>query len=94
VAAASVTECPENLVCFTIEEAGRIDERLIELEAENKILKRKLRWTRPWASVGVEYLPDLDDYDPYAIGGWNLGRVSVWGGFFGDEPAVGIGMRF
>ena len=51
-------ECPPEMVCFTIEEAHRINVKLIELERDLKIAKaKKLRRFGPsiGCTVGYEF---------------------------------------
>lgn len=98
-------ETVQRWVCFkTREEAKRqfkilnleqelADVRLDLVRAEGRGLKK---YGRLWANVGVEYLPNVDEdqYQPYAIGGVTLGPIGIWGGFFGDDPAIGLGWQF
>ena len=91
---------PKKFVCFTISEAEQIDLRLQSLKADRDLAQslaraRKPRlFGRPYANVGVEFLPNDQTTVPYAIGGFNIGPVGVWGGLFGSTPAVGIGFKF
>ena len=85
--------CKPGWECIQTKEMA--DDTLQHIALHTEIIRLKSQLSRRWwATVGAEYLPNTDEYQPYGIGGVNLGRVSVWGGFFGDIPAVGVGWRF
>ena len=83
--------------CLTADEYASLTEQYLEVRGQY----RKLRWQkdhfgnifRPWVVVGAEKLPNVGEYHPYGLAGMDIGRVSLWGGFFGDEPAYGVGWR-
>ena len=100
---ADSTTCPDKMVCLTIAaaQAMRVEQeratlKIEDLEYDNARLKYLAkRPSRVWLQGGIEFLPNLDDhYEPYLLGGINLGRVTLWGGAFGDEPVIGLGWRF
>ena len=95
--------CPPKMVCMTVKEAATMrkkqaaaDLELDELKYENRKLSFLVKKpSKIFLDVGLEYLPNLTDkYQPYAIGGVRFGRISLWGGTFGDEPALGVGWSF
>jgi hypothetical protein len=99
----SSVSCPPNYVCLTMEEAAQLRRKQIEADVEIDDLKYELaklkilvkRPGRVHVTGGIEYIPNLDEhYQPYLIIGTDFGRVSIWGGTFGDEPAVGLGWQF
>lgn len=90
-------------VCFTLDEEADRQEAELDLESALGRLKLDLarahakklrRFANVWSTVGVEYLPNAQTYEPYVLGGITVGRVDLWGGFFGDSPAIGLGWRF
>jgi len=86
----------ERWVCFTVKEEGQrqiLEARDLEALAIFR-LKTPRRFGRLWTNIGVEYLPNStqDPYVGYAIGGIAFGNVNFWGGFFGSDPAIGIGI--
>jgi len=89
-------ETAKKWVCFTLKEEGQRQKKEAEMLGELDIfrLKKPRRFGRFWTNVGVEYLPNetQDSFSGYAIGGIALGPVNAWGGFFGSEPAVGLGV--
>lgn len=96
------TKCPKDLVCYTVEEAAEIryaqeDQKLTIADLEYEVAKYKSllgRSGKVFAEVGMEYALNTNEYIPYFIGGYSLGRTRFWGGTFGDDPVVGIGWSF
>ncbi len=100
-------ECPPSMppgtVCLTVLEMAEIRQAqemqtLEAAELRYQVVKYKSllkRSGRVFAQAGMEYLPNEDEsIQPYLIGGFNFGRMSVWGGAFGDSPVFGLGWNF
>lgn len=84
---------PDEFVCFTIAEESARQRKEAKLEKDLSVRPKRRLFT-PWASAGAEYLPNSTEWKPYAIGGVRVGRVSMWGGFFGETPAAGVGWNW
>jgi len=93
-------------VCLTRDEAQNL--KLEKLDQQDQIISLReqvarlrltapvgiRRFVQPFATVGAEYLPNDPAWHPYGIAGARVGRVSVWGGFFGEEPTAGVGWNW
>lgn len=85
-------------VCFTLDEESDRQRKEAAHDAELGALRlARPRFAHLWATVGAEYLPNATTgpWQPYGIGGVTLGRrLDLWGGFFGSDAALGVGVRF
>lgn len=93
-------------VCLTREEAAQdklvrlgLTDQIIDLKEENQKLRARVptglrKFVKPWATIGAEKLLNTNEYKPYGLAGLSVGKVDVWGGFFGDSPAAGVGWRW
>ena len=88
--------CHQGWQCLPTAELAEATEEIWLLRAENESLRFKARHAigRVWGQIGVEYLPNDAQYEGYATVGVNVGRVGLWGGFYGDSPVVGVGWGF
>ncbi len=101
--AACPATMPGGTVCLTFLEMAEIRQaqemqslEVADLRYEVARYKSLLKRSgKAFAQAGMEYLPNEDEsIQPYLIGGWNFGRVTVWGGAFGDSPVIGLGWNF
>jgi len=89
-------DCPRNpdktwkYRCLDPDDYARMTEIKINLQEEVKKL-RGHRFVRTFHTIGFEFVPETQEVLPYGTFGVSVGGLGIWGGFFGRNPAVGVG---